>query len=194
MLSRSSQLALGGAILALLLSSPYGRAQNRNWDRDWDHDRGMYTRLEPGAVIPVRLNQSIDVERRDNRVYYGLVTQDVVGDNGRIAIPRGSNAELIVRVAPDNDLVLDLESVVANGHRYAVRTDPNRFESARDNSVVGAIIGAISGVQVRGPVVRVPRDTIISFRLERPLDVGVTDRGADRDGYHYHDWYDRRPR
>jgi len=56
-------------------------------------------------MIPVRVNESIDVERKDNRVYYGIVDQDVRGDNGRIAIPRGSNAELIVRAsttaAPD---------------------------------------------------------------------------------------------
>ena len=33
-------------------------------------------------------------------------------------------------------------------------------------------------------------------RLDRPLDVGVEDRGVDRDGNHYHDWYrnDRRDR
>src|SRR5262249_22806708 len=61
------------------------------------------------------------------------------GENGRIAIPRGSNAELMVRVAPDNDLILDLESVVVNGQRFAVRADPNRVESQRDNSLFGAL-------------------------------------------------------
>src|SRR6202043_1165336 len=98
---------------------------------DWDRDRGMYTRLEPGAVIPVRTNDRIDVERSDNRVYYSTVDQDVRGDNGHLAIPRGASAELIVRVAPDNDLILDLESVVVNGKRYAVRSDANRMESQR---------------------------------------------------------------
>jgi len=39
--------------------------------------------------------------------------------------------------------------------------------------------------------VRIPRDTLLSFRLDRPLIMGVADRGIDRDGYHYHDWYDR---
>src|SRR5947199_4133892 len=98
-------------------------------------------------MIAVRTNESIDVERRDNRVYTGIVDQDVRGDNGRLAIPRGSNAELIVRVRPDNDLILDLESVVVNGQRYAIKTDPNRVQSQRDNSLVGAIVGAIAGGQ-----------------------------------------------
>ena len=47
-------------------------------------------------------------------------------ENGRIAIPRGSAAELYVRVARDNDLILDLESIVANGQRYAIGAQPNR--------------------------------------------------------------------
>jgi hypothetical protein len=145
--------------------------------------------LEPGTVIAVRTQDWINVERRDNRVYTGIVDQDVRGENGRLAIPRGSAAELIVRVAPDNDLILDLESVVVNGQRYAIRTDPNRFESQRDNTVVGAIIGAINGGQVRGRTVRIPRDTVVAFRLERPLDMGVADRGVMRDGRHYHDYY-----
>jgi hypothetical protein len=136
----------------------------------------------------VRTQDWINVERRDNRVYTGIVDQDVRGENGRLAIPRGSTAELIVRVAPDNDLILDLESVVVNGQRYAIRTDPNRFESQRDNSIVGAIVGAINGGQARGRAVRIPRDTVVTFRLERPLDMGVADRGVTRDGRHYHDY------
>jgi hypothetical protein len=188
MLQRSSGLKMVGS-LTLLLAAPFCFGQDR--DRDWDRDRGAYTRLEPGTVIPVRTNQAIDVERRDNRVYYGIVDQDVRGGNGRIAIPRGSNAELIVRVARDNDLILDLESVVVNGQRYAIRTDPNRVESQRDNSIVGAIVGAVTGGEVRGRAVRIPRNSVVTFRLDRPLEMGVADRGLTRDGYHYHDYYDR---
>jgi len=195
MLCRSSNLrvAIGLGLFALFSSSPLCPAQDRDRDRDrdWDRDRGMYTRLEPGTVIPIRTNDSIDVERKDNRVYYGTVDQDVRGDNGRIAIPRGSNVELIVRVEPDNDLILDLESVSVNGQRYAIRTDPNRVESERDYGIVGAIEGAINGGQGRGRAVRIPRDSVITFRLERPMDMGVADRGVTRDGYHYHEWYDR---
>jgi len=138
----------------------------------------------------VRLDETIDVERRDNRVYNGVVDQDVRGDNGRLAMPRGSRVELIVRTARDNDLILDLESVVAEGQRYAIRTDPKRIESRHDDSLVGSIVGAINGGEARGRAVRLPRDTVITFRLQRPLEMGVVDRGIMRDGRHYHD-YDR---
>src|SRR5437588_531833 len=73
------------------------------------------TRIAPGTTVVVRTNQYIESDRGDNRIYTGTVDQDVRGDNGRLAIPRGSQVELIVRTAADNDLILDLESVVVNG-------------------------------------------------------------------------------
>ena len=158
-------------------------------DRGPDRGRDRLTRIEPGTVVPVRTNETIDVNRSDNRVFTGIVDQDVRGNDGRLAIPRGSMVELIVRVAPDNDLVMDLESVTVNGNRYAIRTEPNRQESRPDNSLVGAIVGAIQGGEVRGRAVHIPRDSILTFRISRPLDVDVADRGVDRGGYHYHDWY-----
>ena len=178
----------GLAVLGTLTVVPSGISQ----DKDHDRERGggdKITRIEPGTNISIRTNDSIDVEKYDNRVYYGVVDQDVRGENGRLAIPRGSRAELIVRVMRDNDLVLDLESVTANGQRYAIQTEKSRVESQRDNSLVGTILGAISGGQAQGRAVRIPRDSILDFRLQAPLVVGVADRGVDRDGYHYHDWY-----
>jgi hypothetical protein len=91
-------------------------------------------------------------------------------------------------------LILDLESVVVNGQRYAIRTDTNRYESARDYGIVGSIVGAINGGEVRGRTIRIPRDSVITFRLQRPLELGVADTGVNRNGYHYHDWYRDRDR
>jgi hypothetical protein len=179
----------GSAIIMALCVVPMASGQDRDRIRDREQPTDRITRLERGTVIPVRTNEAIDVERRDNRVYPGVVDQDVRGDNGGLAIPRGSQAELIVRVRPDNDLILDLESVVVNGQRYAIRTDSNRVQSQRDNSIVGSIVGAISGGQAQGRAVRIPRNSVLTFRLERPLDMGVADRGVTRDGGHYHDYY-----
>jgi hypothetical protein len=156
-------------------------------ERRGDRDRDRITRIESGTTIAVRTNETINVERRDDRIYTGIVDQDVRGENGRLAIPRGSSVELIVRVAADNDLILDLDSVKVNGERYAVKADASRIESKRDDSLVGAILGAIQGGQVRGRAVIVPRDSVLTFRIERPLTMGVSDRGYDRDGRHYHD-------
>jgi hypothetical protein len=187
-----SGITLGTA----LFLAPMIQAQDRgrDFDRDRRDDGDRMTRILPGTNVTIRTDQTIDVERRDNRVYTGIVEQDVRGDNGRLAIPRGSTVELIVRVARDNDLALDLESVSVNGQRYGIRTDSNRIESERDNSLVGAIVGAINGGQAQGRAVRVPAGTLLTFRIQRPLDMGVADRGIMRDGRHYHDYYGDRDR
>src|SRR6266478_3499360 len=121
-----SPLAMFVAAVAVFIAfgmSPSASAQYRDRDRDRDQDNDRVTRIEPGTTLAVRTTEPIDVERRDNRVYYGVVDQDIRGDNGRLAIPRGSRVELIVRVMRDNDLILDLESVNVNGQRYAIQTD-----------------------------------------------------------------------
>jgi len=159
-------------------------------DRDSERDRDRVTRIEPGTIIAVRTNDTIDADRRDNQVYRGTVDQDVRGTDGRLAIPRGADVELIVRVEQDNDLIVDLESVKVDGNRYAIKTDPNRQEAQRDDSLVGSIVGAIQGGEARGHAVRIPRDSVLTFRLRRPLEMGVADRGSDREGRHYHDYYD----
>ena len=181
---------LGGLAVLLALSAlPPLFAQYRDGDRDRDRDRDRMTRIEPGTIIAVRTNDTIDVERNDYQVYRGMVDQDVRGNDGRLAIPRGSSVELIVRIERDNDLIIDLESVSVNGNRYAIKTQANRQESQRDDSLVGSIVGAIQGGEARGRAVRIPRDSILTFRLQRGLDMGVADRGSDREGRHYHDWY-----
>jgi hypothetical protein len=189
--SRFSVKKVSGIAVALALCcSPIIVSAQRDPNRD--RDRAPYTRLEPGMTISVRTNEPIDANRADYRVYTGIVTQNVLGGDRRVAIPRGSTVELIVRHSRNNELILDMESVTVNGQRYAVQTDPNQVVgTAGSDSIIGAIVGGISGGRVRGPNVRIPRDQVMTFRLERPLDVGVPDRGATRDGYHYHDYYGR---
>lgn len=180
-----------------------------------------FTRIEPGTVVPVRTNQYISSERADGRIFTGTVSQDVMGSNGQLAIPQGSDVELIVRNAPDGDLVLDLESVMINGRRYALdasanRIDANRREGVGDNgrtgefvgggALLGGIIGAIAGggkgaaigagvgaaagasdeMATRGREVRVPAESLLTFRLNQPLTMGVPDDGQIEGNYHYH--------
>ena len=189
--------------------------------REMYPDRDRFTRIEPGTLITVRTNEFIDSDRADGRVFTGVVDQGVRGSNGRLASPRGSNVELVVRVEPDNDLILDLESVMVNGQRYAIQAGTNRIES-RDGlgnnrrtgeyvgggAVLGTIIGAIAGggrgaaigaaagaaagagtqVITRGREVRIPRESLLTFRIERPLEMGIADSGFMRDGRHYHNY------
>src|SRR5258706_14539943 len=88
-------IILGMGIPATVIAQE--RDRDRDRDRDWDRDR--VTRIEPGTVIAVRTNETIDVDRYEDRRYTGIVDQDVRGEDGRLAIPRGSSVDLIVRVA-----------------------------------------------------------------------------------------------
>jgi hypothetical protein len=177
------------------------------------------TRIDTGTIIEVRTNQTISTERADGRIFTGEVNQDVRGTNGRLAIPRGSGVELIVRVAPDNDLILDLESVFVNCQRYAVDVEAQRV-GARDGvgankrtgqfvgggAALGAIIGALAGggkgaaigaaagaaagaggqIITRGRSLRIPAESLLTFRIDRSLRMGLADPGELRDGSHYH--------
>src|SRR5262245_3034408 len=91
---------------AVLFGTLAASAPSPPQDRD-----GRVTRISPGTTVVVRANERIESDRGDNRVYTGTVDQDVRGDNGRLAIPRGSQVEMIVKTARDNDLILDLDSV-----------------------------------------------------------------------------------
>src|ERR1039457_4479446 len=156
--ARKALRFLGAAAIAAALFLPaVASAQGR--DQGSEPDRDRMTRIEPGTIIPVRTNNTIDADRRDDQIYTGIVDQDVRGSNGRLAIPRGSTVELIVRVTSDNDLVIDVESVSVNGQRYAIKTETNRQESKHDDSLVGSIVGAIQGGQARGRAVRDRKST-----------------------------------
>jgi hypothetical protein len=141
------------------------------------------SRIDPGTRVVVRTQEWIDAHRHEARTYRATVDQDVIGDNGVVAIPRGSPVELIVREASDQNLVLDLALVMANGQRYVVPAGP----AAGANGIIGggpllgSIIGAIAGegqggaigagqgILTRGPRVYVPPESVLTFRLEQPL-------------------------
>jgi hypothetical protein len=57
-------------------------------------------------------------------------------------------------------------------------------------AAIGAAAGAAAGAgavyATRGRRIRVPDEAVVTFRLERPLDVDVPDDGYMRDRYHYH--------
>src|SRR5215218_3349132 len=99
------------AVWTLCVPVPAG-AQNRSWT--------PMNYIEPGTAIPVRTTQAIDSSTPDGLVYTGIVDEDVMNREGGVALPKGATAELVVRRGENNELVLDLESVTANGQRYAV--------------------------------------------------------------------------
>jgi len=160
--------ALGCSLIAGLLAVQTVGAQNNDpwrdrYGRDGRYD--AYSRLahvEAGTYITVRTREAIDTNRRDNRIFPAVVERDVWDEYGRLAvpaIPSGSPADLLVRSAPDGDLILDLNSIVVDGRRYEVASSTDRIDNneRRDSgnghaaqyigggAVLGTIIGAIAG-------------------------------------------------
>jgi hypothetical protein len=116
--------------------------------------------IDPGTTIYVRTNEEIKADRDTDQVFSAVTDRDVKNDRGRVFIPRGSDAELVVSRTADADLVLDLDAVMINGVRYGVDAESNVLDGERKEgiganertgkyvgggAVVGAIIGAITG-------------------------------------------------
>ena len=114
--------------------------------------------IAAGTTIKVRTNEAISTNT-EGQQFSGVVDQDVVGSNGKVVIPKGSNAELMVKRMANKDVVLDLDSVTVNGQRYGIQTE-NAVSSKEKQGIgankrtgkyvgggaaVGAIIGAIAG-------------------------------------------------
>src|SRR5579871_1150169 len=169
----TKSLAISALAAAAFWIVPGSFAQDRDYDhpRDFDHAR----RLDPGTRIPVRVDRTIDSRAVDHTIYHGFVSEDVRGDNGRVVIPAGSPADMTVRVRQDNDLRLELVAVNVRGERYGVESDPQHFEAQQPGGVIGGVIGALSNGQVDGREVHIPRDTVLTFRLEQPLVAGAPD-------------------
>ena len=68
-----------------------------------------------------------------------------------------------MRTDRNNDLIIDLESVVVNGQRYAVKTDANRVRSQRDDTLVGGIVLGVTFVFVESRL-RTPMMPLTLFR------------------------------
>jgi hypothetical protein len=180
----------------------------------------------------VRTNETIDARHpSDSRIYTGVVDRDVLDRNGRVVIPRGADAELIMRDAENDEIVVDLESVSVGGRRYAVTASSETLSSEGQRkegvginertgkyvgggALIGSIIGAIAGggkgaaigaavgagagavgqTVTRGGRVQLPAESLVTFRLDQPMMVGIQDSGYTRDGRHYHRPYGTRSR
>jgi len=99
------------------------------------------------------------------QTFSGVVEQDVSDSEGRLAIPRGANATLVVRSASGqgkiqgrSDLAVDLGAVDVSGHQYrmettdfvqkgreGVGTNKRTGEFIGGGTALGGIIGAIAG-------------------------------------------------
>jgi hypothetical protein len=122
--------------------------------------------IPAGADITIRTNEEIDSKQAaPGQSFSGVIANDVVDTQGRVTIPRGANATLVVRsvqsqgkVKGQTELALDLGSVEVGGHRYQLETG-NYVQKGREGvgknkrtaefigggTALGTIIGAIAG-------------------------------------------------
>jgi hypothetical protein len=56
-------------------------------------------------------------------------------------------------------------------------------------AAAGAAVGAGTQILTQGRRVSVPAESVITYRLQSGLDLGVLDTGYNRDGVHYHHYY-----
>jgi len=121
--------------------------------------------IPSGTEIAVRTNEAINSKAAAvDQKFSALVEQDVLDSSGSVAIPKGSDAELVIRkatggsVTTSSDLVLDIESVTLAGTRYSVSTseveqagrqglgaNTRTAEMVGGGAAIGALIGAIAG-------------------------------------------------
>ena len=162
--------------------------------------------IPAGATLVIRTNQSISTEQAGG-TYRGEVAENVEDQSGRLLVPKGSVAELVVLQASGGgavgspSLALGVRSITVNGRQYAISTSSSERSGDRGlgtnrrtaemvggGALLGTLIGAVAGggrgaaagalagatagaatqVLTRGKEVRVPAETLLTFRLEQP--------------------------
>jgi hypothetical protein len=168
--------------------------------------------LPVDTQVSVRSEETIDsATAAEGQTYAGEITDDVLDADGNVVIPRGSNAQIVIRSASKggrfrgaSDLVLDLQSISVEGQQYLVSTSDVR-ESGKEGlgankrtaeytggaAALGAIIGAIAGggkgaaigagagagggaltqILTKGGSIRVPAETLLTFKLDKPVQI-----------------------
>jgi len=147
--------------------------QNTNdyTDRDLEPGAGKFNgrdrvTLPAGTQISVITTDTIDSKTaNEGQTFAASIAQDVMDtDSGRVVIPKGANAELVIRSANSggttgtSDLALDLQSIEVAGHNYEVSTEDiaqqgnagigknkRTGEYVGGGAVLGTLIGAIAG-------------------------------------------------
>ena len=122
--------------------------------------------LPAGTQITVLTNENINSENaQEGATYPAEVASNVTNSSGQVLIPKGSQAELIIRnvqqagkVMGTNELALDLQSITVDGRRYDVSTqdvsqsgnqglgkNKRTAEMVGGGTLLGTVIGAVAG-------------------------------------------------
>jgi hypothetical protein len=142
---------------------------------------------EPGVVpegtwLVVRTNDTMNADKAlRSTIYEASVSQDVLDQNERLLIPKGSPVELGVRrlsyLGPGGagmtELTIDVQSVTVNGVPYPVDTlgEPNAGGLGIDRFRAKWVGGGERQEQVltSGRRIRVPAQSLLAFQIEDPI-------------------------
>jgi hypothetical protein len=168
--------------------------------------------IPAGTTLEVRNNEPIDSANAEvGQTSTGVIARDVEDTEGRLAIPKGADATLVIRSASGqgklqgrSDIAVDVGSVTVNGRSYrlettdfvtqgkeGVGTNKRTGIFAGGGAALGGIIGAVAGggkgaaigalsgagagtatqALTRGKGVRIPAETVLSFKLEAPVRI-----------------------
>jgi hypothetical protein len=136
------------------------------------------------------------------------------GSSVELIVKSISNQDLVIDLASvtvngQRYAVTTYADGIAGGRRDGFGTNARTGEFLGGGALLGTVIGAIAGggkgaaigagagagagagtqFLTRGRSVRVPAESLLTFRLEQPLDMGVLDNGINRNGRHYHTSY-----
>jgi hypothetical protein len=135
-----------------------------------------------GTWLVVRTNDAVNADKAfRSTIYEGSVSQDVLDQNERLLIPKGSPVEMGVRSlsylgpggAGMTELTIDVRSVTVNGVAYPVETsgEPNAGGLGVARFTAKWIGGGDGQDQVltSGRRIRVPAQSLLAFQIEDPI-------------------------
>lgn len=141
-------------------------AHERHYHPDAEAVTTRSYEVPAGTQLSVRTEETIDsAHAAEGQTFAAEVTNNVLDSSGGVVIPRGANAQIIIRSASQggrfqgrSDLILDLVSVSVGGRRYQVSTadlmkqgksgigaNQRTAKYSGGGAAIGAIIGAIAG-------------------------------------------------
>ncbi len=175
--------------------------------------------IPSGTQLSVRTDEQISADAQSvGQTYQGEIAQDVMDQNGRVVIPKGSPARLTIANMSsgtmgvgNNQVALALQSVTVNGRDLLLQSDTQTASGDRGigankrtgeyvggGAVLGTVIGAVAGgakgailgavlggaaggtaqVLTRGKEVKVPAESVLTFRLDQPVSLNGSMRNS----------------
>src|SRR4051794_736772 len=120
-------------------------------------------------------NMTVDLEAvnvNGRRYIVDSAEQPVVAEEGKDGV--GKN-ERTAKYVGGGAIIGSIIGAIAGGGK-----------GAAIGAATGAGAGAVGQTVTKGSSVRVPSESLLTFRLDRPLTIGGPDTGYNRDGNHYH--------